>query len=200
MVKLNCCCWCSKNIDRLKYCKSYGINSYEQFLSKEDGVLVSEMKKEKKCSCCSCDEVFNVRTMPDNCLAGIIKFDSCKKKSCCSCICCGDCKRECCKDYYYCFDILSPNLELIYTVYLLVCCCKCLAGQGWCESLDYTIKNAKDDTVGRIKASQRCCTFCGLCAANYSYKIKFPENATVQMKLTLINAVILHDLRAFLDE
>ena len=35
VVKLNCCCiccCCDKKIDRLKYCKSYSVTSYEEFL------------------------------------------------------------------------------------------------------------------------------------------------------------------------
>ena len=54
VVKLYCCdiCCCSDKKRRLKYCKSYAVNSYEQFLSKEAGVLTNIMENENKCLCC----------------------------------------------------------------------------------------------------------------------------------------------------
>ena len=201
VVKLYCCdiCCCSDKKRRLKYCKSYAVNSYEQFLSKEAGVLTSIMENENKCLCCTCSDYFEVRTLPNNNLAGIVAIDACHRRCCCCCMWCKNCIqciKECCKDYYYCCDILSPNKELIYTIYLLRCCIQCCPS-GDCETLDFVIKNPKDVTVGKITGFKRCCEYFGCFDANYGYKIKFPENETIQNKLTIINAVIILDLRGF---
>lgn len=201
-VKLYCCdiCSCSDKKRRLKYCKSYGINSFQQYLSKEDGVLTSIMRNENKCCCSTCTDYFQVRTFPNNYLAGIVGVDECKKPCCTCCAWCKKCKnciQEFCKDYYYCCDILSPNKELIYTIYLLrCCCCQCCCPPGDCENLEFVIKDPDDVTVGKITGFKSCCDYIGLCESNYRYIIKFPKNETIENKLTIINAVILCDLDA----
>ena len=159
------------------------------------------MTNDINCSCCCCAKKLIVRTVPENSIAGKISLDPCRKEggwcSCMSCKCCGNALEECCKDYFYCYDILSTNDEIIYTVYLLICCIKCLENFGPCHILKFVIKNPEGVTVGKIYGNPKCCQLFGLLETGYSYTIKFPENATVQMKLTLINAAIFFDLNTF---
>ena len=199
VVKLDCCgcCCLTKKIDRLNYCKTYSINSAEQFYSKEDGIYVSQMKEEDRACCCCASRKFVVRTMPENSIAGIISYNTCKRKSCFSCKCCGNCLQECCKDYYHCFDILSPEYQIIYRVYFLRCCIKCLERLGYCGTLEFVIKNQNGLTVGKIYANPSCCQLFGLAKADYTYHIIFPKNITLPMKLTLINSTVFFDLITF---
>jgi hypothetical protein len=172
VVKLDCCgcCCLTKKIDRLNYCKTYSINSAEQFYSKEDGIYVSQMKEEDRACCCCASRKFVVRTMPENSIAGIISYNTCKRKSCFSCKCCGNCLQEGCKDYYHCFDILSPEYQIIYRVYFLRCCIKCLERLGYCGTLEFVIKNQNGLTVGKIYGNPSCCQLFGLAKADYTYQ------------------------------
>ena len=199
IARLDCSICCTDLINRFDYCKSFSIASFDQF-STDAGVETVEMIKEKNCVCCGiCSYFLDVLTKPDNRLAGIIEFrgclsDCCKgNEGCCSFL--KNCS-DLCYDFYYCCDILSPNKESIYIIYLRKCCLSCFP-VGCCGVVNFTIKTPDGTNVGEIEGKRNCCNLCGICGANFTYTIQFPENATPEMKLTIINAVIAIDILIF---
>jgi hypothetical protein len=211
--RLNCkICSCDR-MSRFAYCKSFNLSSYDQF-SSNAGTESAEMIKENNCVVCGfCSNFFDVYTRPDNKLAGIVKYkgkcdDCCScKLDCCCCIpiCCGickgccdckglcDCKCDICHDYFYCCDILSNARQLVYSIYLKRCCISCCP-TDCLDSLTFTIKSSGGSDVGNIEMRRNCCNCCGLLGKSCTYSISFPPDATPELKLTIINAVISIDM------
>lgn len=214
--RLDCKLCSCDNMDRFSYCKSFNIPSFDQ-LSSNLGSESVEMVKEKNCNCCSfCSTFFDVNIKPENRLVGIIRYkgdcDDCCKCDCdccgncccfdCCCVCkdlckdlckCGPCQCDICYKYYYCCDILSSNKELMYTIFLKIFClsyCRtdCL------NSLTFSIRSPNGINVGQIEMRRNCCNCCGLFGKSCTYTINFPSNATPEMKLTIINAIISIDM------
>ena len=81
----------------------------------------------------------------------------------------------------------------MYSIFLVKCCCAC-APTDWCSHFTFFIRDPNHNDVGRIDLQKNCCNLCGLCGANSTYNIVFPSDATPELKLTIINAVIAIDL------
>lgn len=199
VARLKCSILCTDLINRFDYCKSMSLTSFDQILS-DAGVETVEMIKESNCVLCGiCSNFFDVIIKTENRLAGIVQFRGCLADCCKGCCkgggCCSICKNcsDICYDFYYCCDILSPNKDLVYTIYLRKCCLSCVPA-GCCNVLNFTIKAPDGTNVGEIEARRNCCTFCGICGTNFTYTIQFPGNATPELKLTIINAVIALDI------
>lgn len=209
-VKLDCNICCSNLFNRFAYCKSISLSSYNQY-SSDSGVETVEMIKENKLICVGiCSYYLDVFTKPDNNLVGIIQFKGCcrcdydcckelceKDDCCCGCscgcsICCNKCE-DICFNFFYCCDILTSNKDLVYTIFLRKCCFRFYPIEC-CEVLTFIIKTPDGTNVGKIEGRRNCCNCYGVCGANFTYTIDFPKNATPQMKLTIINAVIAIDI------
>jgi hypothetical protein len=197
IARLNCSIFCTDLINRFDYCKSISLSSFDQY-SSDAGVEGAEMVKENNCVLFGiCSYFLDVFTKPNNKLAGIVQFRGCCSELCnCSgSSCCSFCKNcsDCCYDFYYCCDILSPNKQIVYTIYLRKCCLSCFP-IGCCNVLNFTIKAPDGTNVGEIEGRRNCCSFMGICGANYTYTIQFPGNSTPELKLTIINAVTAIDI------
>ena len=192
IAKLNCSICSLDKVSRFANCKSYSLSSYDEY-SKEGGVQIVEMVKDPGCILFGiCALYLNVFISSENRLAGIVKYRGCCEAKCkesCQCKRCGNC----CYDYFYCCEILSPNKETIFIIYLKKCCLSCVP-VDCCDEINFTINNAKGDEVGTIKAKRGCCNSCGICGTNFTYTINFPGGITPEIKLTIINAVISIDL------
>ena len=90
-------------------------------------------------------------------------------------------------------DILLPNRNLIYTIFIRKCCLDTYDCCCCCDTVEFAIKNTKFETVGEIIRKKKC-NICGICGANSTYSIKFPPDATPENKLTIINAAIAIDI------
>ena len=126
-------------------------------------------------------------------MAGIVRY-----VGCCDAFCSGCCKSttSCicnCYNYYYCCDVMTPQRDLVYTIYLKRCCISCCP-LDCCGTIDFAIKNVGGAEVGHIQLTRTCCVCCGLRGKNATYTINFPPEATPEMKLTIINAVISIDM------
>lgn len=170
------------------------------------------MLKEKNCVLFGfCSTYFDVYVRPENRLLGIGRYkgcceDFCKFKcdcSCCFSCCCSICKicknyKPCdiCFDYYYCCDILSQDKNLIYTIFLRRCCLKFCPTDCY-DSFTFVIKDPSGQDVGKIEMKRTCCTCCGLRGKNCTYKVTFPSDASPELKLTIIKAVISIDMFTF---
>ena len=195
LARLNCSIFCTDLINRFDYCKSISLSSYSQY-SSDAGVEGAEMVKENNCVLFGiCSYYLDVFTKPDNKLAGIVEFRGCCGELCNGTSSCNICKNcsDCCYDFYYCCDILSPNKEIVYTIYLRKCCLSCFP-IGCCNVLNFTIKTPDGTNVGEIEGKRNCCSFMGICGSNFTYTIQFPGNSTPELKLTIINAVIAIDI------
>ena len=120
IARLKCNIFCSDLINRFDYCKSLSLSSFDQY-SSDAGIETVEMIKENNCVCFGvCSYYLDVCTKPDNRLAGIVQFAGCLANCCKGPGCCSFCKNcsDCCYDFYYCCDILSPNKELIYILFI----------------------------------------------------------------------------------
>lgn len=197
ITKINCSICSTDKVSRFDSCKSFALSSYDQYSADDGGVLFSEMVKD---SCCTCfglyDMDFKVNIPNENRMAGIVKFrgccsiwcsECCKSRGCCSC-----CK-DCCYDYFYCCDILGPNAEQIYTIYLRKCCLSCIP-TDCCGYFRFSIQNQSGSEVGFIEAYRNCCNLCGICGTSFTYSINFPPDASPELKLSIINGVIAIDL------
>ena len=91
---------------------------------------------------------------------------------------------------------MTPQRALVYTIYLKRCCISCCP-LDCCDTIDFAIKNASGAEVGAIQLKRTCCVCCGLRGKNATYTITFPADATPEMKLTIINAVISIDMFYF---
>jgi len=88
---------------------------------------------------------------------------------------------------------MTPQRALVYTIYIKRCCISCCP-LDCCDTIDFAIKNASGAEVGAIQLKRTCCVCCGLRGKNATYTITFPADATPEMKLTIINAVISIDM------
>ena len=98
-----------------------------------------------------------------------------------------------CFDYYYCYDILSIAKQVVYTIFLRKCSISCCP-TDCLNSITFVIRNALGVEVGKIELRKTCFIFCGLRRKNCTYTINFPLDATHELKLTIINAVISIDM------
>ena len=192
--KIKCSALTTDKLSRFANCKSLSYSSYEQYNSSDGGIECCEMVSDPGCYCFGlCTSYFKVRTTNENRLAGIVKFMGwCEFFWCVRCGCShrvGCCS---CYDYYYCCDILNPNKDQVYCIYLRKCCLDCIP-VDCCDYLSFSIKRGSTD-VGKIEARRNCCNCCGLCSRNFTYYIDFPVDATPEMKLTIINAVYAIDM------
>ena len=158
---------------------------------------------DKKCPCC--DE--------NRCCCGLCEKSSCpccddrrcccglceksKSPSCCCCCCCCNCNDntasteiKCCWDRlsYHC-EILSPNKELKYHIYLNSHNCgnKCLRRR---KGLDFFIADANNNPIMNSSIYGRNNKNLGkFFDDSYSYEINFPEDADPDYKLTLLHAI-----------
>lgn len=193
IAKIGCSICTTDKLSRFENCKSMALASKDQYSELDGGELFSEMVKDGGCFCCCCSVNFKVNIPGENRVAGIVK-----KRGCCSLWCSECCKekkccQDCCQATIYCCDILNANEEQFYTIYLIKCCCSCTP-VDWCPHFTFMIRDQANNEVGRIDAERNCCNFNGICGNNFTYNIFFPANATPELKLTIINAVISIDL------
>ena len=196
-------------MSRFAYVKSLNLNSFDQ-ISADLGTEAVQMTKEDNCVMCGlCSNFLCVSVKPENRPVGYVRYkgalDECCKGSCNCCgLCCQCfllCKNCCttCKpcdvffDYYYCWDILSVEKQVVYTIFWRRCCISCCPNDCL-DSITFVIRNASGVEVGRIELRRTCCTFCGLRGNNCTYTINFPIDATPELKLTIINEVISIDM------
>ena len=204
-------------MSRFAHLKSYNLSSYDQ-ISSDLGKESVEMLKEDNCVFFGlCSNIFSVSIKPENKTVGFVRYkgilDECCKFSCCTCLCdcslcknccinCKNCCTNCCDlcniffDYYYCCDILSSDRQVVYTIFLKRCCISCFP-LDCLGSISFVIKNAVGVEVGKIEMRRICCDICGTRGKNSTYTMNFPLDATPEMKLTIINAVISIDMFFF---
>ena len=192
--RLDCKICAADNMARFAYVKSFNVGSYAQ-IGTEGGTEFVEMTREPNCIFCGiCSYFLFVNIKSENRMAGIVRY-----RGCCDALCSSCCKSSgCCNcyNYYYCFDVMTPQRDLVYTIYVKRCCLSCLP-LDCCGEIDFAIKNASGNEVGAIHASRTCCVCCGLRGKNVTYTITFPPDATPEMKLTIINGVISFDIFYF---
>ena len=199
LARINCSLFTTDKFCRFDNCKSLSLASKEQY-EKNVGEVISEMVREPGCSCFGLFSTYlNVNISTENRMAGIVQFRGCCsfccKGTCCCCYLCKLCINGC-YDYYYCCDILLPNKSLVYTIYARKCCLNCIP-LDCCGNVRFSIKNASKKEVGIIKAKRNCCSICGICGNKCTYTIIFPPDANLDLKLTIIKAVIAIDLFYF---
>ena len=205
--RLDCKICATDAMSRFAYVKSLNLNSYEQ-INANLGTEAAEMIKEKNCVICGlCSNFFCVSVKPENRPVGYVRYkgictDCCKGScDCCGlCCCCNICKNcsncqpcDICFDYYYCCDILNLARQIVYTIFLRRCCLSCCP-LDCLNTISFVIRNAAGVDVGKIELRRTCCTLCGLRGNNSTYTINFPLDATPELKLTIINAVISIDM------
>ena len=177
--------------------KSFSLSSYDQYSSTENnGLEFCELIKEPGCKCCGCcSYYFDLNLKADNKLAGMIKYyglcDDCcccskkekgeEKTRCCDC-------RDCCHTLIHYGDIIDGDKNFKYALYYRDCCCSFLPS---CGIYLYILRDTNGNEVGRIEGRGRCIPLCG---DTLTYTITFPLDATPELKLTIINAVMLMDL------
>lgn len=194
IARLNCSICSSDRISRFDSCKSLALSSYDQFTAPDGGIVFSEMVRNPGCLCFGCCTVgFNVNIPNENRLAGVVQIKSCCKICCSDCCKPKPCCKDCCLNVIYCCDILNASNQEVYSIFYVKCCCSC-APNDWCPHFTFLIRDPNHNDVGRIEAEKNCCNFCGLCGINYTYNIIFPADATPELKLTIINAVVCIDL------
>lgn len=181
--------------------KSFSLSSYDQYSSKEDsGLEFSEVIREPGCVCQGCCSIyFDVNLKAENKLAGMIKYWGCCEDCCCNCCCgdkkekgeekskCCDCK-DCCHVLNHYGDIIDGSKQFKYALYYRDCCCSFLPS---CGIYLYVLRDSNGNDVGRIEGRGRCIPICG---DTLTYTITFPLDATPELKLTIINAVMLMDM------
>ena len=192
IAKIGCSLCSTDKLSRFEGCKSMALSSYDQYSELDGGVVCSEMVKNSGCFCCGCCSVdLKVDIPNENRTAGLVKY-----RGCCA-MCCSKaeskCCQDCCKTVVYCCDILNANNEQVYVIYLIKCCCTYIP-DDWCPHFEFFIRDLKGNDVGKIDAQRNCCNFYGMCGNNFTYDIAFPLDASPELKLTIINAVIAIDL------
>ena len=180
---------------RWKGCESKIVSS-AQDIEQNEGTSFANMIKDKACSLGDCcDKYFLVNDFQEEKTHGIIKLrgicDRCSKCKCCKCKCilcqCGECLcNKDCHDYFLACDILNQGKEIKYSIFLQKCCCDCCY-DGKCSPIKYAIKNNSGMTVGRIEGYPNCLE------CNYVYKIRLSDEASPEIKLTIINAIFVID-------
>ena len=145
-----------------------------------------------KCFTCACFKNCNCKC-DFNC-------EACCKKACFPCIkCCGYCKIcftspiSLCYNYYYVCDACTPDKQPVYTI-LLKRCSLSFIPTDCCDSLSFVIRNVSGSDVGQIEVRKATCIFNGFRQKNCTYTIKFPPDASPELKLTIINAVYSIDM------
>jgi len=197
LATIKCSVLTTDKLCRFDNCKSLALASLEKY-KQNVGVVISEMVKEPGCSCFGLfTNYLNVNISTENRMVGIVQF-----RGCCSFCCKGTCCYLCklclngCYEYYYCCDILLPNKSLVYTIYARKFCLSCIP-LDCCGYIRFSIRNANKKEVGIIEAKRNCCNFCGICGNSCTYTIIFPSDANLDLKLTIIKAVIAIDLFYF---
>ena len=198
-IECSVCCL-SDPISRFGKCINYNMSSYDQ-LNSNGGTQFAELDKNKNCSICGfCNILMDVNILPEKRCAGIIKlksiFDDC---FCCKCFndcckgpcgcfkCCFSCPCKKCLclcdfyDYYYCCEVLLPTQEQKYVIMRKICCLKCCTRKEC--GLSFTIFDSNSVPVGNIQGKGACCS------NTYTYQIYFPQDATPELKLCLLNAI-----------
>ena len=192
VAKIGCSLCSTDKISRFEGCKSMALSSFDQYSELDGGVEYCEMAKDAGCFCFGCcDMDLKVNIPKENRAAGVVKF-----RGCCSMCCAKDkpkCCQDCCRRAIYCCDILNANNEVVYVIYLILCCCTCIP-DDWYPSFVFEIRDLVHNVVGKIDAIRNCCNFYGMCGNNFTYNITFPSDATPELKLTIINSVIANDL------
>ena len=149
----------------------------------------------EKSSCPCCDE--------NRCCCGLCEKS--KGPSCCCCCCCCSCEPKandnandnngssdikcCCDKLNYHCEILSPDKELKYKIYLIAHNCgnKCLRRR---KGLDFFITDANDNQiVNSFISGRNDKNFGTFFDDSYSYEINFPQDAEPDYKLTLLHAI-----------
>ena len=189
--RLDCKICATDNMARFAYVKSFNVGSYDQ-IAAEGGTEFVEMTREPNCIFCGiCSYFLFVNIKSDNKMAGIVRYMGCCDAWCSSCCKSSSCCN--CYNYYYCCDVMTPQRALVYTIYLKRCCLSCCP-LDCCDAIDFAIKNGSGAEVEAIQLKRTCCVCCGLRGKNATYTITFPADATPEMKLTIINAVISIDM------
>ena len=193
---------------RFAHVKSSNIASFDQISSSEAGTESVEMLKEDNCTFCGmCSLFFPVNTKPSNTTIGFVKYrgfcENLCENICFPCIrCISLCKQCPCNpcnficDYFYVCDVCSPEKQVVYSIYLKRCCIVCCP-LDCLNSLSFSIRDSSGKDVGGIELKRACCVCNGLRGKNCTYTIQFPVDATPELKLTIINAVISIDMFLF---
>ena len=192
---------------RFAYVKSLNLSAYNQ-INEGAGTESVEMLKEDNCTFCGmCSLFFPVNTKPSNTTIGFVKYrgfcENLCENICFPCIrCISLCKQCPCNpcnficDYFYVCDVCSPEKQVVYSIYLKRCCIVCCP-LDCLNSLSFSIRDASGKDVGGIELKRACCVCNGLRGKNCTYTIQFPNDATPELKLTIINAVISIDMFLF---
>lgn len=181
------------NDNRFKKCTSNTFSSYKDYAI-NNGIEFSEMIKSKKnCIICGlCGFYLDIYIKNENRLAGVVKYrGKCEEKLLCADCCKAGCCGSCC--HIYCNEILDDKRKTIYYIYADHCCCSCFS-IDCCGTINFTIFNKGGKDVGKITCKRDCCPCYGICGFKCQYIIKYPEDCTPELKLTLINSVIAFDL------
>ena len=194
VVKLNCFSCSLNTMSRFNISKSFSSTSLDQYYLSDSGVETLEMTKESGCTFCGvCSLFLQVKAKLGDQLFGYIRFKGCYDSLCERCCKCTSCCPCTCCDYIYCCDVLGANRLPLYTIFEKKLCCigRCF---NYCSTANYDIKNTNMDTVGKIIGKKICCNVCGICGSNTVYNIIFPPEATLEIKATIVNAVIAIDI------
>lgn len=171
VAKIGCSLCSTDKISRFEGCKSMALSSFDQYSELDGGVEYCEMAKDAGCFCFGCcDMDLKVNIPKENRAAGVVKF-----RGCCSMCCAKDkpkCCQDCCRRAIYCCDILNANNEVVYVIYLILCCCTCIP-DDWYPSFVFEIRDLVHNVVGKIDAIRNCCNFYGMCGNNFTYNITF---------------------------
>ena len=174
---------------RVKKISDITLSSTNEYVL-NNGSVFSEAIRTSGCTFCRCTSIyFDVHILNEKRLAGAVKIRGICQ-GCCGCQDC--CKTELCScyKYYYCCEILNHNKDNIYNIYIRQCRFNCCP-VDCCGNIDFAIKNTSGNTVGEIKCKKDTCSCCGFKCV---YNISFPVDCTPEIKLTIINAVIVIDL------
>lgn len=166
---------------------SFSLSSFDQY-NTDGGLLFCDLIKEPGCSCCGCCSVtFDVNLKTENRVAGYVQL-----RGCCS-ECCKKkddtpCCKDCCHITPHMGDILDNNKQFKYAIYYRTCCLCCIPD---CGIYKFVIRDSNGNDVGRIEGRGNCFPLCG---DSLTYTITFPLDATPELKLSIINNVMLMDL------
>ena len=198
-IGLTKCSICAGDVlTKFSSIKSFSLSSYEQYSRNDNGLEFSELVKEPGCSCQGCCSIyFDVNLKAENRLAGMIKYPGCCEDCCCCCgkkeeggeeaKCC-DCFKDCCHTVRHYGDIIDGSKQFKYALYYRDCCCSFLPS---CGIYLFILRDTHGNEVGKIEGRGKCIPLCG---DTLTYTITFPVDATPELKLTIINAVMLMDI------
>ena len=177
--------------------RTYEVPSFEKF---NENNLYCEVEKPLYDECCRCrlppSFIINVNLIKQGIIAGKIKIpgdDSkcceCQKESNCDCDC-GNCGKCC--NIGYIFHILDGKGNLVYYICMNICQISLLTGcVNFCD-IELQILETNGKLVGKITKliAQSMGEFF---TDSDSYEVKFPLEATPELKLTILLAAILID-------